>query len=132
MQYVLSVVAAGVVFLAIDLAWLGVIARDFYRTQMSELIAPAFNLPAASAFYVIYLIGLMYFAIVPALSGGSIVTALVRGAAFGFFCYATYDLTNLAVMRDYPPVLAVVDIAWGVFLTMMASGAGYLGGRLAT
>ena len=129
MPYIIAFIASGIVFLALDLAWLGGLARDFYRDQMSALIAPDFNIPAAAAFYVIYLLGMIYFAIAPALDENSVGMVVVRSAAFGFFCYATYDLTNLAVMRDYPPVLAVVDIAWGVFLTMTASLAGFLAAR---
>lgn len=124
MDLIIAIIAAGAAFLLIDLIWLGFVARDFYRRQMQGLIAERFNVPAAIAFYVVYLVGLTAFAIAPNLASGDIVAAAMRGAAFGFFCYATYDLTNLAVMRDYPTRLAIVDIIWGTVLTASAAAAG--------
>lgn len=122
--FLIAYLAAGAAFLLLDLVWLGLIAQKFYASQMGDLMASSFNVPAAIAFYLIYLAGLTYFAIAPALAEGSLATAVVRGALFGFFCYATYDLTNLAVMRGYPTTLAFVDIAWGTVLTGSAAAAG--------
>lgn len=126
MNYVIAYFGAGAAFLLLDLLWLGVIARSWYHSQMEGLIASSFNAPGAIAFYLIYLVGVIVFAISPALSSGSVMDAALRGALFGFFCYATYDLTNLAVMRGYPLKLALVDIAWGTVLTGAAAAAGML------
>lgn len=119
-------IATGVVFLVLDLLWLGVIAHDFYRKEMATIIAPSFNVAAAFAFYTIYLAGILYFAVMPALADESLPRVMMQGGLFGFFCYATYDLTNLAVIRDYPVKLAIVDIIWGTFLTAASATAGFL------
>lgn len=125
MQYLWAYLGAATAFLVLDLAWLGVVAKDFYARQMGALLAPSFNVPAAFLFYAMYLAGILLFAIAPALDAGTPAEALGRGALFGLFCYGTYDLTNLAVIRGYPARLAIVDMSWGVFLTAMASLAGY-------
>jgi uncharacterized membrane protein len=103
------------VFAVIDLLWLGVIAKGFYQTNLGHLLGPV-NWYAAVAFYLIFLAGLTYFAILPALESGSFATALMLGALYGFFTYATYDLTNMATLRDWPLVVTIVDIAWGTIL----------------
>ncbi len=126
MQYVWAYLGAGAAFLALDLLWLGGVAKGFYSRQMGDLMAPSVNVPAAFVFYAMYLAGILLFAIAPALNAGNFTEALGRGALFGLFCYGTYDLTNLAVVRGYPARLAIVDMAWGVFLTAMASLAGYV------
>jgi len=131
MQYIASFFGAGAAFLVLDLLWLGVVAQRHYQSQMGSLLADQFNIPAAAAFYAIYLTGVVIFAIAPALAGGSIVQAAWRGALFGFFCYATYDLTALAVIRDFPQRLAIVDIVWGTVLTGSAAAAGYGAAKLA-
>jgi uncharacterized membrane protein len=95
--------------------WLGVVARDFYQTKLAHLLGEV-NWPAAIIFYLVFLVGLTIFAIYPAINSGAWTTALVWGAMFGFFTYATYDLTNLATLRDWPMVVVMVDIAWGTFL----------------
>ena len=125
MQLLIAFVATAVIFLVLDLLWLGVIADGFYKREFGDLIAQPFNAQAAVAFYVIYLIGIMVFAVGPALSKGSITHAALYGAMFGFFCYATYDLTNLATLRGYSARVALVDIPWGTFLTGAASAGGY-------
>jgi uncharacterized membrane protein len=103
------------VFVALDLLWLGVIAKGFYQTNLGHLLGPI-NWGAAIAFYLIFLLGLTYFALIQSLESGSMMTALMLGALFGFFTYATYDLTNMATMRDWPLSVTLVDIAWGTFL----------------
>lgn len=120
-----------VVFLAIDLAWLGLAARGFYRKYLGFLMSPTPNWAAAGAFYLLFVGGLLYFAVLPGLQSGSLGKALLNGALFGLLTYATYDLTNLATLKDWPVVLTLVDIAWGVILSSLVTAAGYwLGVRL--
>ena len=131
MQFVYGFLGAGAAFLVLDLVWLGLVADKFYHRQLGDLMASSFNVPAAIAFYLVYLVGVMIFAIAPAIEQASLTRAIVVGAMFGFFCYATFDLTNLAVLRDYPLKMALVDIAWGTFLTGSAAACGYLASRFA-
>lgn len=114
------------VFFAIDLLWLGLIARDFYRSQLGSLMADQIVWPVAILFYLLFIAGLIVFAVAPALEGGDWTRALLLGAAFGFFAYATYDLTNLATLRDWPATLTVVDIAWGAVLGGTVATASFL------
>ena len=109
------------VYFVIDILWLGLIARGFYRDQLGDLLRPETNWTAAIVFYLIFLVGLVVFVIQPAVDAGSWSEALWRGALFGFVAYATYDLTNLAVVRDWPLTMTIVDIAWGAVLA--ASGS---------
>ena len=104
------------VFFAIDMLWLGLIAKSFYREHLGPMLRPEVNWVAAVIFYMIFLIGLVVFVIVPAVDAGSWAQALLRGALFGIVTYATYDLTNLSTLRDWPMVLTVVDLAWGMVL----------------
>ena len=104
------------VFFLIDMLWLGFIANRFYQDQIGHLLGPV-NWTAAIVFYLIYIVGILIFAVVPALEVGSWQRALVLGALFGFFAYATYDFTNLATLKDWPLVVVVVDVIWGAVLT---------------
>ena len=118
--------------LAIDLIWLLGIAKSLYRDEMGDLMASEPKLLAGLAFYLIYALGVCIFVIAPALSKQSLMHALQYGALFGFFCYMTYDLTNLAVIRDFPVRLAFVDIAWGSAVTALSATLAYwVGSRIA-
>jgi uncharacterized membrane protein len=117
------------VFFAVDLLWLGVIARGFYRDNLGHLLSPAVNWPAALIFYLLFIGGILYFAVLPALAEGSLRRALVNGALFGFFTYMTYELTNLATLPDWPLRVVLVDIAWGVTLCASVAVGSYLIGR---
>jgi uncharacterized membrane protein len=97
------------VFLAIDMIWLGFIAKSFYAQQIGFLIKPNINWAAAILFYLLFIVGLVIFVISPAIEKGSWVYALFSGALFGFITYATYDLTNLATLKDWPLLVTVVD-----------------------
>jgi uncharacterized membrane protein len=120
-----------VTLIAIDLVWLLGIAKNLYRDQMGDLMASEPKLMAGLAFYLLYALGVCIFVIIPALSKQSLIYALQYGALFGFFCYMTYDLTNLAVIRNFPTQLALIDIAWGSFVTAVCSGIAYwVGSRL--
>jgi len=116
-------------FFAIDLLWLGVIAKGLYQKNLAHLLSPSVNWPAAFAFYLIYIAGIILFAVKPALADQSLAKAAIWGALFGFFTYATYDLTNLATLKDWPLKIVVVDIAWGTLLCALVASGSYLIGR---
>ncbi len=117
------------VFFAIDLIWLGVVAKNFYQDNLAHLLSPDVNWSAALAFYFIYIAGIILFAVKPGLDVQSLGKAALWGALFGFFTYATYDLTNLATLRDWPLKVVVVDIAWGTLLCTLVASGSYLIGR---
>ena len=104
------------VFFAIDIIWLGLIAKGFYRRQLDFILSPQVNWTAAVVFYLIYIAGILFFAVRPALDHNSWRQAAALGALFGFFTYATYDLTNLATIKNWPMIIVMVDILWGVCL----------------
>ena len=117
--------------IVIDLVWLLGIAKNLYRNEMGDLMASEPKLLAGLAFYLIYALGVCIFVIVPALSKQSWIYALQYGALFGLFCYMTYDLTNLAVVRNFPTQLAFIDIAWGSLVTALCAGFAYwVGNRI--
>ena len=113
------------VFLAVDLLWLGVIARGFYRTQLGSLLRPDVRWAPAFLFYAAFVAAVLIFAVIPALERGSWARAILLGGLFGAIAYATYDLTNLATLRGFPTVVAVVDIAWGAVLAALVAGVAY-------
>jgi len=110
-----------VTFVAIDLIWLGIMAPRFYKPTLGDIGLTNVNLPPAIAFYLLYPLGLVIFAVEPALESGTASTALMYGALFGFFTYATYDLTNQATLRNWTSSLSLVDIAWGTVLGATSS-----------
>ena len=126
LTYATGYLAALVTFVAADMVWLGTMAPRFYRPTLGDIAISGVNLPPAVLFYAIYPIGLLIFAINPALKDGSLVTALIYGALFGLFTYATYDLTNHATLSNWTVALTIVDVAWGTFLAALASAAGFL------
>lgn len=109
------------VFFVIDIVWLGVVARGFYRQQLGHLMREPVNWAAAFIFYALFIAGLLFFVVNPALQQGSWTYALWVGALFGLICYATYDLTNLATLKGWPPLMAVVDLVWGSVLAASTS-----------
>ena len=127
-QYAKIYVAALVGFLAIDMLWLGVVARGFYRRHLGFLFADQVNWWAAFSFYLLFVAGVLVFAVVPALQAGSLSRALLLGGLLGLLTYGTYDLTNLATLKNWPLVVTLVDMAWGTVLTAAVSGIGYLAG----
>ncbi len=120
----------GAVLLAADLVWLGVVAKDFYRRYLPTLLRPDVRWGPGLLFYLIYVAALVVFVVQPAIERQSLGRAVALGAFFGVTAYATYDLTSLALIRDFPTLVAVVDIAWGALLTAAAAGVGYAVGRL--
>ncbi|MGD2155027.1 MAG: DUF2177 family protein [Gemmatimonadales bacterium] len=113
-------------FLILDFAWLGLIARGFYRQQLGHLLSPDVRWSAAVVFYLIFVAGVVVFAVLPAVERGSLGRALLLGGFFGLVAYAAYDLTNLATLRDFPTLVAVVDVVWGTVLTAAVAALGYL------
>ncbi len=105
-----------VVFFLVDMLWLGIIAKGFYRRHLGSMLSPRINWPAAVLFYLLFIVGLLVFAVRPTLIRGIPIEALFFGALFGLICYATYDLTNLATLKDWPLVVTVVDLIWGAVL----------------
>jgi uncharacterized membrane protein len=114
------------IFFAADMVWLGVAAKNFYAKQIGFLMTPKINWAAAILFYLLFLAGLVVFVIATAVEKGSWVRALMFGALFGLVTYATYDLTNLATLKDWPLALTVVDLIWGMVLAGSVSIATYL------
>lgn len=107
------------VFLALDSLWLGLVAPRFYEAQIGHLMAASPNFWAAAAFYLIFIFGLVYFVVEPAMKGGE--SAFRRGAFFGLVAYATYDLTNQATLQGWPVLVTAVDIVWGVLICALAA-----------
>ena len=123
--YVITLVG----FLAIDFVWLAFVARGFYRSQLGFLLSDQPNWWAAVVFYLLFVAGLLVFAVIPGLQTGSLRNALLLGAFFGLVTYATYDLTNLATVKNWPWIVTVVDMAWGMVLAASVTGFGYIVGR---
>jgi uncharacterized membrane protein len=123
-RLVLSYFLTAVVFFAVDLVWLGVVARGLYQRFLGDLLGDV-NWTAAILFYLLFIVGIFIFAIMPAVERESATRAVVLGALFGFFTYATYDLTNLATLRGWPLGIVFIDIPWGMVLTATTSTAGY-------
>lgn len=109
------------IFFAMDMIWLGVAAKNFYAKQIGFLMKSNVNWLAAVLFYLLFIVGLVVFVIAPAVEKGSWVRALLFGALFGLITYATYDLTNLATVRDWPLALTAVDLTWGAVLAASVS-----------
>jgi uncharacterized membrane protein len=128
-QFVKLFVLTAVVFFAIDLVWLGVVAAQFYQRQMGSLLAPQVRWVPAVLFYLIFITGLLVFAVLPGLTAGSLIRALALGAFLGLMAYATFDLTCLALFKDFPVLVVVVDLVWGTCLSASVTAAGYGIGR---
>jgi uncharacterized membrane protein len=108
-------------FFLIDMIWLGLIAKNFYKSQIGFLMKTNINWAAAIIFYFIFVLGLVIFVIIPSIQKDSFTNALFLGAFFGFVCYATYDLTNLAVTKDWPFLVTIVDLFWGALISASVS-----------
>lgn len=127
MAYYLKLYAATlIVFFAVDMLWLGVAAQSFYQKHLGFLMAPATNWAAAFAFYLLFIVGILAFVVLPGLKHGSLKLTLIRAALFGLITYATYGLTNLATIKDWPVLLTFVDMLWGTVLSTTVSLASYL------
>ena len=116
-------------FFAIDMVWLGLVARSFYYEQLGFLLNPNTNWVAAMIFYLLFILGILVFVVLPGLKEDSLKATILRAALFGLVTYATYDLTNLATVKDWPLLITIVDLAWGTVLTIAVSSVGFLAGR---
>lgn len=124
-QYLIAYGFTAAIFLGVDFIWLSQIAKSFYFDRLGGLLLDKPNIAAATVFYAVYVIGIVIFSIAPALRSDSALTALVYGALFGFFAYATYDMTNYATLKNWSLVVSLVDIAWGTCLTGVSAWLGY-------
>lgn len=113
------------VFFVIDMIWLGLVAQKFYRAQIGFLMRDGFNWVAALLFYFLFIVGLILFVIMPALKNDSLLHAILFGALFGLITYATYDLTNLATIKNWPLLVTIVDLVWGATLASAVSAISF-------
>ena len=120
----LAFAATATVMVALDLLWLGLIARPLYQQGIGHLMAERPIMPAAALFYAVYTLGLVVFAVAPQTAETRWAVVLGSAALFGFVAYATYDLTNLATLKGWPVALTVIDMAWGTVLSVLSAAAG--------
>ena len=125
MQFTISYVAGLIAFLAIDYVWLKYIALSFYRANIGHLMTDSPNLVIAGLFYLFYVVGVVILAVNPAIEKQSWMIAMVYGGLLGLVAYGTYDITNLATLRDWPPIVTIVDMIWGTFLTASVATISY-------
>lgn len=125
-QVIIAYISTAVVFFAIDFVWLSKMTGLFYRARMGDMLLAQPNFAVAGAFYLIYVVGIVYLAVLPALNSGNWSTALISGTILGLVAYGTYDMTNLATLKNWSVSLSLVDMAWGTFLTAVSATAGYL------
>ena len=125
-KLVLLYVVTALIFFAIDILWLGVIAKNFYHRHLGRFFRERVNWIAASIFYSLYILGILIFAILPGINSASLARTVILGVLYGLFTYATYDLTNLATLKDWPVNIVVVDILWGMVLCGLVSAGGFL------
>jgi uncharacterized membrane protein len=118
-----------IAFFAMDMVWLGLVARTFYRQYLGFLMAPSPNWLAVVIFYLLFIAGILVFVVLPGLKDNSLKTTLLRAALFGLITYATYDLTNFATLKDWPVLVTVVDMIWGTVLSVLVSYVGFMAGK---
>ena len=123
-RYLATFLTIIIVMIALDFVWLGVIAQPLYQNGIGHLMAKEPNLLFAGLFYLVYVIGLIFFTIKPYGANKGVYKTMLSAAFFGFFVYASYDLTNLALLKNWPLKLAVIDIAWGVFISGFSAALG--------
>ena len=130
MTYYLKLYFATLIaFLAIDMVWLGLVARTVYQKYLGFLLTPTTNWIAAVLFYLLFILGILVFVVVPGLQNNLLKATLLRAALFGLVTYATYDLTNLATVKNWPVLITVLDMAWGTILSVMVSFIGFMVGK---
>lgn len=124
-KYIAGYVACLLVMAALDGVWLGLVALDLYTSAIGHLMLEKPNFVAAALFYVLFVVGILIFAVTPALADKAWTRAALLGGLFGFFAYMTYDLTNLATLKGWPVTISVIDMVWGTFITAATATAGY-------
>lgn len=127
--YIKLYVATLLAFFAVDMIWLGLIARTLYRKYLGFLLAPSTNWIAAIIFYLLFILGILVFVVVPGLEANSLKATLLRAALFGLITYATYDLTNLATIKNWPLLITLIDMVWGTVLSVIVSYISFMAGR---
>jgi uncharacterized membrane protein len=115
--------------LVLDAIWLGLVARTFYRDQLGDLVLPSPNLAIAAIFYLFFAAAAVILAVLPALTSNSLITAVAYGAILGLAAYGTYDITNLATLKNWPLAMSLVDLAWGGVATALTAAGGFLFAR---
>lgn len=115
-----------VVFFLVDIVWLGFISKSLYSKYLGHLMAPNVNWTAALVFYFLFIAGLVFFVINPSIEKQSVLYAIIAGGFFGLIAYGTYDLTNLATIKDWPLNITIIDLIWGTFLNATTSGITYM------
>ncbi len=123
--YLTAYAATALAFLAVDAVWLSVMASRLYQPLLGDMLAENFDVVAAALFYVLYVGGIVFFAVRPALESRRAATAALNGAVFGLCAYGTYDLTNQATLKDWPTIITVADLCWGTVLTATAATIGF-------
>ncbi len=126
MRYLFTYLLTIPVFFGIDMIWLGVIAQKLYQRELKAFLSSQVNWVAAIIFYLLFIVGVLYFAVMPGVEKKSLSLVLINAALFGLFTYATYDLTNLATLKNWPITIVVIDIVWGMVLSMITALAAYL------
>ena len=126
MVYAKAYGATLIVFIGLDFLWLGIVARSFYASQLGGLMRDSINFAAAGGFYLAYVAGIVFFAVAPALAEGSWARAAVNGALLGLLAYGTYDMTNIATLKDWPVTMSMVDMVWGGLITSASAVVGFL------
>ncbi len=116
-------------FFTIDMLWLGLVAHSFYQQSLGFLLAPSPNWFVVAIFYLLFSVGVLFFVVVPGLESNSLKVTILRAVLFGLITYATYDLTNLATIKDWPVLITVVDLVWGTFLSVSVSSVGFVVGK---
>ncbi len=124
-RYIIAYVSTAVAFLGLDSIWLSFAAEKLYRPYIGDMIIDGFRPGPAAAFYLLYMLGVVMMAIMPALAESDWRRAAINGAMFGFFAYATYDLTNQATLKQWSTIVTVVDMTWGSFVTCVGASFGY-------
>lgn len=129
-RYLVAWLGAGLLLAGLDAVWLTLTNATLYRPLLGRVLTDGFRPVPAILFYLVYLVGVVIFAVSPALRSGRWRDATIMGALFGFFCYATYDLTNQATLIVWSTRITVTDLCWGTFLTASGATAGYFSGKL--
>ncbi len=125
-SYIAAYAVTALIFLGLDAVWLSTMAKLLYRPLLGDMMMEKPSLAPAIAFYILYIGGIVFFVTAPALETGRWTTALLRGAIFGLVAYATYDLTNMATLKNWSPIVTWADLVWGTFATSAAATLGYL------
>ncbi|MCX6285148.1 MAG: DUF2177 family protein [Bacteroidetes bacterium] len=113
------------VFFAVDMVWLVLVARSFYKKYLGYIMSPTINWVPAIIFYLLFIVGLLVFVVIPGVKENSLQNTILRAVLFGLITYATYDLTNLATINQWPLAVTLVDLVWGMVLSTVVSVAGF-------